>query len=369
MTQDKIQLRIIEGSRLGHDETEQLVELLERAFNGWPGSDFHATPIEHLEWKLRDFPPGAHVIVGEAGSKIVAAMTVMRRQWIVGGVSRLVRDGVDLAIAPSFQGQGLYTAMRRYAAEHDDPQFDLEFLYRTAPATIRVKQQLGVRLPANAIQVLLKPYSAQRLVAEGTERGAGRVRASFLALGLIALQTLNRLHHPPYPRETPTWSVSTIDKFDDRMEAFLRETLRSFDFVQERSTEYLNWRYCDPRGGRFTVRVAEQNNRVLGYIVWKKSGAYGHIVDFLALPGRADVARSLLEDALRILEKTGIKCARCWMVAYHPYFELLRRCGFIVSKKKPDAGYRPLRLDESELQFLAQRNAKIHVMLGDSDYV
>jgi GNAT superfamily N-acetyltransferase len=369
MTRDPVEVRTIEGNLLAESEKTQLVGLLQRALRGWPGPDFDVPPVEYLEWKVRDFPPGAHVIVAEVASRIAGLMVIMRRRWIAKGISRPVRDGVDLAVDPTFQGEGLLTAMRRYAVEHDHPRFDLEFLYRTVPAAIRIKPRVGARAPANPIQVLFKTFSVQRLVAEQSKRGAGRVPAPIVRVGIETLRALNRVRHPPLPPQTASWSVSTIRRFDDRIDTFSRDVSQMFDFVQERTMDYLNWRYCDPRGGRFTVRVTEQNDDILGYAVCKVSGTSGYIADLLALPGRLDVARFLLEDSLRLLGGRGITNVTCWMAARHPYAEVLRRCGFLVSNKKTGAAYRPFLRHSDELEFLSDRRARIHVMLGDSDHI
>jgi hypothetical protein len=74
----------------------------------------------------------------------------------------------------------------------------------------------------------------------------------------------------------------------------------------------MNWRYCDPARGRFTVRVAERNGKILGYLVFKISEGSGYIVDLLALPGR---------------------------------------------------------IDESQLEFLTDSTARIHLTHGDADWI
>ena len=131
----------------------------------------------------------------------------------------------------------------------------------------------------------------------------------------------------------------------------------------------MNWRYCDPAAGRFTVRVALQEEGILGYLVLKVGDGNGYIADLLALPGRIDVVRSLLEDALRLLRRAGVELVTCWMVSRHPYNGVLRRYGFIDSRKDAGFAFRSVRLAESEVESLTGARARIHLTHGDSDWV
>jgi hypothetical protein len=81
------------------------------------------------------------------------------------------------------------------------------------------------------------------------------------------------------------------------------------------------------------------------------------------------VVRSLVEDALRIFRKAGVEQVTCWMISRHPYNGILRRYGFYDSRSNVGFRYRTLALDRSELVFLEDPRARIHVTHGDSDWV
>jgi hypothetical protein len=181
---------------------------------------------------------------------------------------------------------------------------------------------------------------------------------------------LNRLGHRPYWRPAEcAWSISTLERFDERIEGFFDEAARPFDFVILRGKGYMHWRYCDPSAGRFTVRLAEQEKRILGYLVLKISDGEGYIADLLALPGRIDVVRSLVEDVLHLFREAGVELASCWMISRHPYNGILRRYGFIDSRRNLGFTVRPRRLTKREVELLADERARIHLTYGDSDWV
>ena len=131
----------------------------------------------------------------------------------------------------------------------------------------------------------------------------------------------------------------------------------------------MNWRYCEPAAGRFTVRVAEQEGRLLGYLVFKIIESEGHIADLLALPGRTDVVRSLIEDALRLFREAAVERVTCWMIARHPYNGILRRYGFIDSGRNAGFSCFPLNPDSPDVDFVDDPRARIHLTHGDSDWI
>jgi hypothetical protein len=207
-------------------------------------------------------------------------------------------------------------------------------------------------------------------VAKRRERHGGRLPAPLAVLRIELEKAVNRLLHPPYFRRARyDGSIAALERFDERIGGFFEEAARPFDFIVVRSADYLHWRYCDPAAGRFTIRVAEQQGRLLGYLVFKIAEGEGYIADLLALPGRSDVVRSLVEDALRHFREAGVEQVTCWMVSRHPYNGILRRYGFLDSGKDVGFGCREVSLDRSDLDFLEDLRARIHLTHGDTDWI
>ena len=55
------------------------------------------------------------------------------------------------------------------------------------------------------------------------------------------------------------------------------------------------------------------------------------------------------------------------MAASHPYTPLLRRFGFLATRRSSTFQFAPNRMPEAELAFLADRHAHVHLMAGDSN--
>jgi hypothetical protein len=350
-----------------------MVDLLLGAFHRWPAFEIQVPALEHLRWKLRSDPVSArHQYVAEADGRIVATYLRIVCRVRVSGRSRVARHDVDVAVDSHYRDRGLYGAMVDHALGGGrDSEFALGFWYSTNPRTrLRRTPDQQRREFENPIQVLQKSCNARAIVARSRARYGGRLPAPIAVLRIKLEAAINRLGHWPYWRPAKhSWSITTQSQFDDRIEGFFEEAARPFDFMIVRGKDYMNWRYCDPAAGRFTVRTAEERGKLLGYLVFKIAEGEGYITDLLALPGRIDVARSLVEDALRLFREARVERINCWMVRWHPYNHLLKRCGFVDSRK--DVGFRmnPIDLTEAEIELLTGAKARIHLTQGDSDWV
>ena len=350
----------------------QMVELLLKVFPRWPAFAIETPALDHLRWKMRsDGITARDHFVAEIDGRIAAMMLRIVRSVRVRGRDRLGRDFVDAAVDPGCQGRGLFGAIDDCAEESPRAaDFDLSLWFSTNPRTRRRSKPEKWRLLANPIQVVEKPYDARAIVARRREKHGGRLPAPLAVLKIDLARAVNRLLHPPYFRRARCgWSVRTLERFDDRIGEFFDEAARPFDFIVVRSQDYLNWRYCDPAAGRFTIRAAEHEGRLLGYLVFKAAEGEGTIADLLALPERSDVVRSLLEDALHHFREAGVEQVTCWMISRHPYNGILRRYGFIDSRGDVGFKYEPTSLPASELEFLEDPRARIHLTQGDSDWV
>lgn len=356
----------------GEDDEAQILELLSRAFRRWPQFEIPVSAAEHLRWKMRSDPAVArHHYVGEVDGRIVVMLLRILRRFRVRGRDCLARDGVDAAVDPDYQGRGLYGAMVEQTKER--PQFydhDLGISYSSNPRLQRRDVRKGSKPLADPIQVLEKPYRARAMVRRRQKEHGGRLPASLAVLRIKLETVLNRIGHPPYLRPLrPAWSIVTGERFDERIDPFFDEAARPFEFLVVRSRNYLNWRYCEPAAGKFTVRIAEQEGRILGYLVFKISQGNGYIADLLALPGRLDVVRSLIEDALRMLREASAERVSCWMIGRHPYNGLLRRYGFVDTRRDIWCVHKAFDEESALLDFLGEPTARVHLMLGDSDWI
>jgi len=370
------------ASGLTSAQQAEVLELLRVAFNGGPGwFSLPVAPADHLQWKLLDFPHHVTAYVMEHQDRIIGFAARPHRHWLVRGQHRVGLDGVELALHPDFQGRGLLSSRRSVVFEGDQSDFSLSF--SSHPSSLHSRAARGGRPVANTLDNLVRPLNVWRYVKPRAAvdarsrtrmaieaRSQGRPRPLMVRrMGWWARMLRSKMQHPVTRTGKPTWTIRAIDRFDDRIERFFEQAATSFDLIQIRDAQFLNWRYVDGRGGPFTVRVAEEGGQILGYAVIRASDTVADIADLLALPGRLDVVHSLVDDAVQIARAAKAPALKTWMVQSHPYHELLRRHLFLPVRNIVSPGYTVNKIAPSEIEFLDEPGARIHLMIGDSDHI
>mgnify|MGYP005817429477 CR=1 FL=1 len=369
---------------------ERALALIRVAFNGGPGWFSNtADPIDHLLWKLSDFPGPALAHFTEDGDTLFGFTATLGRSWLVRGERRVATDLVDAALHPAVQGRVLidtFRSLRRDISRWE--RADFAFGFASHPASLRNRGFQGKHDLGSPLETYVRPLDLVRFVrgdrsqpATGVSRTRIQIemerrrRSSKPAIArLLAWQgrtMRQRLTRRPLEiAPQSSFDVRTIDHFDERFDAFVDRAAEAFDLIQVRDRQFLNWRYADDRAGQFTVRVAESDGEMLGYLALRTGRSSTDIADLLVLPSRIDVAHALIRDAVELSRGTGSSAIRSWMISGHPYEPLLTDLGFVRARTstKPVFHANP-RTDPAELAFLAEPTTRVHLMLGDSDHV
>lgn len=318
-----------------------IIDVLTSAFDGWPKVPVSVPPRDHLRWKL-DIHPHARKLslIAEVGGQVVGWQAYWLQPLVVEGKVLLSKQGVDFCVHPDYQQMSIRTRMRAVAQDNPRRNFQVHFGLQSGH-------------PAN-----------KRL-----ERRDGRPGRRFFANGVEALECGQGAGRPA--PSVGDWTLRRVARFDDRIDKFWRDACKPFLLIVERKKKYLNWRYADPRGGTFLITIAELGDHVAGYVVTTASRGRGYIADLLALPGRTDVARSLLRHAVDELRRDGNTVIECWSPREHPYRSALQAHGFVHKRRSIAVSSRPAREYEQtlEMAFADDPMAPIHVALGDFDLV
>lgn len=319
-------------------DEERLADLLFEAYPRWPGVDIPVPAIEHLRWKLRSRQDALRYhVVAELGSRLVGCRFFLLQNVKFGDKVLAVRQGVDTSVHPAFQGRGLMTALT-YPIPERLREFDADF---------------SVRSGEEALERVVRYDERQNYYAS-----VDVLRCN--------LDVSERSSHDP---AVSAWSIRSAPRFDERLRQFMDEASAPFWLIVERTPEYLNWRFADARAGAFTIRLAEGEDGMLGYLVLRMSGSRGYIADLLALPRRDDVVASLVKDALDQFRSGGVSSVECWAARNHPYREVLGRHGFDQKKRTMQFYCQPMRVPDEVVQPFGSRDAVMHLVSGDTDLV
>jgi hypothetical protein len=352
------------------DDFPAAVQLLQDTFGTWPKVATSAAAIDHLRWKLGDGRPGeSYHFVAELDGRIVGyQLNHMWRAKVGHRELRLLR-GWDSAVHPGLQGKGVMSVMRPAMNSFFWPISDFFLGGSDHPATPRLhargnedRRDFGHRW-----LVFVRPLTARaalRTFKLRPDRSPQQLAESVTTFARwLAFNARERLA----PQE-PAIPITTVDRFDDRSDAFCEEASRPFDFIIVRNKELLNWRYADRRAGDFTIRLATEGDRVLGYCALRVTNGKGHIADLLALPGRPDVVAALARDAVHQL-RGRVPVIECWLFENHPYAATLNSCGFLGRRHRRQLTYEAVAVPLSEIELLSDKSSVAHLSVGDIDIV
>lgn len=311
-----------------------LADLLEATFPRWPNIETSVPVSDHMLWKLSSDPESASFqVVAEVDRQIVGCRLFWLTWFRIHGDRLRCRQGFDLAVHPHYRGRGILNEMWSYARRHFDDLNDFNFGVGAHPATMHMRVAQGNIVIGNKVQVLACADTTHVVVP----------------------------HHDIAVREVPA--------FDGRVDGLFTAAAPQFDFIRERTSVYLNWRFADRRAGMFSVLQADAAGEMLGYVALSCKGKTGVIVDLLALPDRLDVVEVLVSEAIQRFATIGCQAVECWIPTVHPYRTVMLGLRFAHKKRGIHLSYRSLRAPASKLEFLADRKASVHIMAADTDLV
>jgi hypothetical protein len=318
-------------------DEEPLVDLLKATYRRWPSVASDVPPVDHLHWKLRSTPdsPRYHV-VAELQSRIIACRFFIVQSVRMGDRVLTVRQGTDTSVHPEFQGTGLMTAM-------------------TYPLPPRLRDEFDADLSINS------DAKALHSIRRHDER-----KNAYARVDVLTAEVQSDAERAGVPVDM---SLVQVPHFDRNVTPFVAQASAPFWCIVDRTPDYLNWRFADPRAGAFTILLARDERRILGYVVLGASGVRGRIADLLILPGRDDVLNALLSHAMTKLRDSGASSVECWATPSHPYRDVLSALGFERARRTVEFYCQPLRVPDAAVASFGDPRTRIHLMSGDTDLV
>jgi hypothetical protein len=113
----------------------------------------------------------------------------------------------------------------------------------------------------------------------------------------------------------------------------------TYNFIVEISSEYLNWRYCDPWAGNYEVYLAEEGGELLGNAVTdvnriREDYPVGYVVDLVAGSDRGDVSGALLAHMVDRLNEERINIVLGLAVKGSKVESAYASSGFLDSRER-----------------------------------
>lgn len=351
-------------------DEEEIIRLLQQVFGGWPRFDLSCSPLDHWRWKFVDNPMKMNIsIICVKDRKIIGCNHAITVRLKVGDKVVLGTALVDLAVHPDFRRLGITNSFRDFLKDLVARRgFKLNYIVTGNPILIKAIPKNSPRFPFTVTNLVRIRDIDLQLRQMPVENGW------FMKLAFTTAKVINDVRNVVTGpmRDKADLTISEIRSFDDRIDSFWEEVSGQYDFMVERKRTYLNWRYCDPRGGDFVVKQAEGDGRILGYSVLRinrylKEYPIGYLVDLVTPPNRLDVADALAVDAVNYFDSNDINIVNYQVVKNNPYERVLGRHGFIDSKIKIYLFYQPRGGEDIMKKIIGSPSRRILVCWGDHD--
>ncbi|MBD3206159.1 GNAT family N-acetyltransferase, partial [Candidatus Bathyarchaeota archaeon] len=310
------------------DET-QIIELLHKVFNGWPKFNPGCSRLEHWRWKYIDNPVnvGVTTCVSVNDGKIVGCMHDFQGQYHLFREGIIAGKGADLAVHPKHRRQGLYSRMVDILNESRvKNRVELTTFISDNPIVIERTKRRG--------SILLSPATTMVKINDiDLHLKHNHVENPWIKkLGMSLLKTLNKPKQRVIKR-SPDLRLEEKTSFGNEVDEYYNHVKTEYDFISVKYRDFLNWRYCDNRGGNYRPVQAWQSGELVGYIVSRivnETQGYpvGYIYEFQFIPGYLDVANSLLRETLDHLDSKSVNMIIAWALRGQSIIKIFNEAGF-----------------------------------------
>ncbi|MFP3951995.1 MAG: GNAT family N-acetyltransferase [Candidatus Bathyarchaeia archaeon] len=355
-------------------DEDDIVRLLDLCFEGWPKIDVN--PLEYWRWKYVDSPFWKNDIsLGILDGEIIACKHSLYFGLKIGDEVLEATLGSDLAVHPDYRNMGVSRKVSGFSSNRKMKLgYDFSYFVTSNPHLIKSYQERLEEFP-HEIRVYV------RICDVDLQLKASPVKRPILTkMGFLALKGANFIKNifRDVPREGSDVTLSSIDRFAEGDKEALEEIQEEYNFIVQRSPRYLNWRYCDPRGGEFRVRIAEDGGEAIGYSVsfinrYLEGYPIGYIIDVLTPPDRVDVMEALVSDVVNFFDENGINMVNTIAVNGHPLEKALSSHGFVDTRisLKIFLGRYGKRAQDQELKNILRESPSkhIHFSYGDIDSI
>jgi ribosomal protein S18 acetylase RimI-like enzyme len=163
--------------------------------------------------------------------------------------------------------------------------------------------------------------------------------------------------------------VEVLDDFGASFDELFESVTSSMLCVPEKDAAFLRWRY-GPGSPQYPVTVlgVREGQTLLGYaVLWVTvDGDNGHLLDLTTLPGRRDVARSLLREAIKHFARSGVHSIRYRFVESQtsPRTKDAWRLGFFLRRSRSTL---LVKFADRKLHAVASDTANWSYSFGDGE--
>ena len=353
-------------------DEQKLVDLLTETFNGWPRLDIQCDPVDYWRWMFVDNPNKIKVIaLATSDDKIIGCAHDLVQRIKIGEGYYLIGHGVAVATHMNHRGMGVYNKVNSHRTKLERAA-GIVFHYSIDNNPILVKRAKRHDLDfPSSMEMMFRIRDVDAYL-----KASHISNATLKKYGFYSVKILNKLmtSRKTFSGFDDDFEVQEINRFDDDYSRLWDRVRSYYSFIVSRDVDYMNWRYFDPRIGRYIVKIAKAGEEVLGYIVlrvnkYDKDNPIGYIVDLLVQPNHLDVALKLVEDGITYFDLKNVNVIQVNILKKSLFESLLKKMGFIDAVRQPYLNISKDYRNEIVDELFKFDKKSIHFSFGDWDNI
>jgi GNAT superfamily N-acetyltransferase len=336
---------------------------------------------EHWLWEYKNNPFGHFIWVAEHNGQIVGHMALIPTNMKIGDKNIPSSQAVDLIVHPKYRRQGMFLAIGKTSTEEAGREgVDITYGFPNEPARSGhlkygwfdvCKMFLLIRIcnMQNMVSFFEKYKIVKFLNRQKMSRNAVKLVLQIIsAVSSFLPRIFNRIEKDP--NLAKDIEIHAITSFDNNIDSFWERVSKDYNIIVVRDKKYLNWRYFKKPDAKYTVLLAEENEKILGYIVLgsvnENNLSLGYIVDILTSPDNERVIQVLISRAIEHFRKEVVDAIACWTLRNNAIYKILRYNGFVPFTSCPFiARVNSTRLPEE----FVRDHKNWYITIGDSDHI
>jgi ribosomal protein S18 acetylase RimI-like enzyme len=262
-------------------------------------------------------------VLATGNGEVVGHLAAVPQFYRVGGERVVAHTPADYQVLPGYGFHAL-SLMRRF--------------FRTADNCVscdQVQEAMVVETRLGAKEAGKLQYAAKVLDISQIPRLPAPLRPA-MRLPTAGLQAADRALGGVFGKGP---EVEVLDGFDTSFDELFESVAEAMPCVPEKDAAFLRWRY-GPGSPQHPVTVlgVRDGSALLGYAVLRMTvgDGNGYLLDLTTRPGRSDVARSLLREAIAHFTRSGVYIVRYRFLESPtaPALGDLRRLGFFFRNSR-----------------------------------
>lgn len=275
---------------------------------------------DRYAWLYESGPASGFVLRTDEG-RAVGATGLMRRDFTAFGKTLKAAQAIDLNVDRNHRTIGPALRLQRAVlAAVESGEVDLAYGFPNSQSEA-VLGHVGYQT-LGSLERWVKPLSC----SVGFDHlGWPRwlARSSAVLLDPIFSRKFSEVLY----RRPRTIRVCEADSFDARFDQLWQTAGNQFPILGERTSAYLNWRFCQCPGQRYRVLgITDANGQLLAYLVHGRSGEAAYVADLLFADGR--YLGPLLAEFLRLVRRDNVRKVVLLYLGRSDVSQALVRFGF-----------------------------------------